>query len=224
MFVLNIIDSKALKRKLRRLYVDHHAEYDFSESEEDFCELISLTHADTIVIQSQYEYVQGRYILNHILKFCPEKCIQKIIVLHDEQDRIPYALESTPHFDIAYHKIEELNEAFIDSLEPIKQVNTIDSKPQPEVKPYIQKKILYVTDDHFMQVIVKDLITKNTSYEFLTADNGAEGLEQYTLQHPHLVLTDLVMPKMDGMELCEEIKLNQHDDHTHVIIFFFYLR
>ena len=38
MFILNIVDSKEMKTELRRLFVGHHAEYDFSESEEDYYE------------------------------------------------------------------------------------------------------------------------------------------------------------------------------------------
>lgn len=215
MFILNIIDSKNLKTDLRRLFVDHHAEYDFSDSEEDFCELIELTNADTILMQSEYEDVQGRYILNHILKFCPAHNIQKTIVLYDDDLSIPFDLKITPPFEVVYHPTNTIDDTLLEKLDAISP-STDNTKATDNQEP---KRILYVSDDHFMQVIVQDLIHQHTDYEIITANNGIEGLEKYEDYHPNLVLTDLVMPELNGMDLCKEIKINHRDDLTDVIIF-----
>ena len=207
MFVLNIIDSKELKTQLRRLFVGHHSEYDFSDSEDDFCELLELTQASVILMQAEYDDVQGRYILNHIHKFCSSKTIERVVVLYDDPNEVPLDLKEEPLFELTYHSMDHIDDTLLNKLEG----SSIRS-----VEP---KKILYVSDDHFMQIIVQDIIHKNTDFEIVTASNGAEGLEKYEDLHPNLVLTDLVMPEIDGMELCKRIKIGKQDDQTHVIIF-----
>lgn len=215
MFVLNIIDSKELKMNLRKLFVNHHSEYDFVDPEEEFCDLIELTKSDILLIESEYEDVQGRYILNHILKFCHADHIKKVIVIYDDVQTIPLELKAQPHFDIEYHAADRIDDSLLERMltEPSVEAEETTSKTVE------RKSILYVSDDHFMQIIVQDIIHKNTSYDILTANDGVEGLEKYTAYHPNLVLTDLIMPEIDGMELCKQIKVDNGDEQTEVIIF-----
>ena len=45
-----------------------------------------------------------------------------------------------------------------------------------------------------------------SGYEVITAANGVEGLEQVKAQEPDLVVLDLLMPKMDGLEMLKELR------------------
>jgi DNA-binding response OmpR family regulator len=47
---------------------------------------------------------------------------------------------------------------------------------------------------------------KASGYEVLTARNGIEGLEQAQAQEPDLIVLDLLMPKMDGLEMLKELR------------------
>ena len=47
---------------------------------------------------------------------------------------------------------------------------------------------------------------KASGYEVLTAPNGVKGLEQVQAQEPHLVVLDLLMPKMDGLEMLKQLR------------------
>jgi DNA-binding response OmpR family regulator len=47
---------------------------------------------------------------------------------------------------------------------------------------------------------------KASGYEVLTAPNGAKGLEQVQAQEPDLVVLDLLMPKMDGLEMLKQLR------------------
>jgi two-component system KDP operon response regulator KdpE len=47
---------------------------------------------------------------------------------------------------------------------------------------------------------------KASGYEVLTASNGVEGLEQAQAQEPDLIVLDLLMPKMDGLEMLKELR------------------
>ncbi len=68
---------------------------------------------------------------------------------------------------------------------------------------------------HFRVLVVDDevrilnfLVSKlrNSGYDVLTAHNGAEGLEQVKAQEPDLVVLDVLMPKMDGLEMLKELR------------------
>jgi len=47
---------------------------------------------------------------------------------------------------------------------------------------------------------------KASGYEVLTASNGLEGLEQAQAQEPDLIVLDIIMPKMNGMEMLKELR------------------
>lgn len=68
-----------------------------------------------------------------------------------------------------------------------------------------QFRILIVDDE---ERIVNFLRTKlkATGYDVVTASNGLEGLEQAQFQEPDLVVLDLLMPKMDGLETLKELR------------------
>lgn len=69
------------------------------------------------------------------------------------------------------------------------------------------KKILVVDDEKPISDIVKFNLTKE-GYEVTTAYDGEEALEKVKEVEPDLVLLDLMLPKMDGLEVCREIRKN----------------
>jgi len=71
-------------------------------------------------------------------------------------------------------------------------------------------RILYVEDSKlFTKHFVKSF--SNHFKEIVTAPNGKIGLELYKKYKPEIVVTDINMPVMDGLEMCEEIKkINKH--------------
>lgn len=67
------------------------------------------------------------------------------------------------------------------------------------------KHILVVDDEKpISDIIVFNL--KNEGYEVTTAFDGEEAIEQYAKVEPDLVILDLMLPKMDGLEVCREIR------------------
>lgn len=67
------------------------------------------------------------------------------------------------------------------------------------------EKILIVDDDRDMQVILADLL-KLEGYETIVAGDGREAVEAVRANMPEMVLLDVRLPGMDGLEVLEEIK------------------
>ncbi|MEH7463368.1 response regulator transcription factor [Bacillus thuringiensis] len=69
----------------------------------------------------------------------------------------------------------------------------------------MKKRIVIVEDEENIREICKRYLERE-GYEVYTAENGAEGWELFQQHQPDLIILDLMMPKKDGWELCEEIR------------------
>lgn len=82
-------------------------------------------------------------------------------------------------------------------------------------------KILLVDDEpDILEIVGYNL--KNEGYSVFTAENGIEAVKQAKKVQPHLILLDVMMPEMDGIEACEKIR--ETDSLKDVIIAFFTAR
>jgi DNA-binding response OmpR family regulator len=79
------------------------------------------------------------------------------------------------------------------------------------------QKILVVDDE---PSIVRPLmfILKKNGYEVLTASNGEEGLALARAEKPDLIFLDVMMPKKNGYQVCEELKADPDYHDIYVII------
>jgi DNA-binding response OmpR family regulator len=78
-------------------------------------------------------------------------------------------------------------------------------------------KVLLVDDD---PVILK-LLQVNfemEGYTVLTANDGVEGLEKARAERPDIVLLDIMMPKMDGLQVTEALKGDDETKHIPIIL------
>lgn len=79
------------------------------------------------------------------------------------------------------------------------------------------KKILVVDDEpDILEIISYNLIKEG--YEILTAKNGIEGLEKAASFKPDLVILDIMMPKMNGIELCKILRSKPEYNDTLIIL------
>jgi two-component system cell cycle response regulator len=80
------------------------------------------------------------------------------------------------------------------------------------------QKFLIIEDDLSTRYLLKRLLTKNFDCEVIEAENGAVGLELLQNNAPDLILLDVSMPVMDGIETLELIRANQIFKHIPVIV------
>jgi len=73
------------------------------------------------------------------------------------------------------------------------------------VKPIAEIKVLVVEDDPFFQrVLTKRLLAEG--YQVSAASDGREGMKAIVSFEPDLVISDWMMPEVDGLELCQSVK------------------
>jgi PAS domain S-box-containing protein len=77
-------------------------------------------------------------------------------------------------------------------------------------------KVLIAEDDTASRIILENHL-KHWGYEVLTAQDGKEAWEIIQQQWPEIVLIDWIMPGMDGLELCRNIRSGQSSGYTYLI-------
>jgi len=78
------------------------------------------------------------------------------------------------------------------------------------------KNILICDDAAFMRMMIKDILTKNGYNIVGEAENGAKAVEKYAELKPDLVLMDITMPDMDGIQALKKIK--EIDPNANIIM------
>ncbi len=79
------------------------------------------------------------------------------------------------------------------------------------------KKILIIEDDPSLQ---KTLVAKlkASGYQTVLAGDGEEAIKVFKKEKPALILCDLILPKKSGLEVIEEIKINQHSEVPLIVL------
>jgi len=94
---------------------------------------------------------------------------------------------------------------------------------KPELKQWLriqkdrQEKplILLVEDDPEILVLLRDFL--QSDYNIIFAENGSEAYKKILSDKPDLIVSDLMMPEMDGIELCCRLRNNFDTSHLPII-------
>ena len=68
-----------------------------------------------------------------------------------------------------------------------------------------RETLLVVDDDRTLREAV-EVYLSSSGYEVITASDGLEGLQKMYTHHPALILLDIMMPKLDGLQTCRRIR------------------
>jgi signal transduction histidine kinase/DNA-binding response OmpR family regulator/ligand-binding sensor domain-containing protein len=125
-----------------------------------------------------------------------------------------------------YVKIPILNQAMIDGIVNFgiidKSDYIVDVRSSTEndnvkfEKDYGKNKILIIEDNADMRQFIRSDL--NRDYEIMEAIDGMDGFEKTLSFDPDLIISDIMMPQMDGIELCKKIKLDERTSHIPVIL------
>jgi phosphoserine phosphatase RsbU/P len=78
-------------------------------------------------------------------------------------------------------------------------------------------KVLIAEDDTVSSTVLATRLRK-MGHEVIAALDGSKAWELYQQEHPRLVITDWMMPEMDGLELCRRIRATENRSYTYVIL------
>ena len=106
----------------------------------------------------------------------------------------------------ALHKEEKMEKKLI---EPEKSEE--EDKEEADVRPML---LIVEDNDDIREYIVSSF---SNNYRIITATNGKEGLEQAQKHIPDIIISDIMMPVMDGIELCKRVKEDICTSHIPVI-------
>jgi two-component system alkaline phosphatase synthesis response regulator PhoP len=81
----------------------------------------------------------------------------------------------------------------------------------------IDRKILVIEDDPDIQELVKYNLEKE-GYEVSCSSTGEDGLKLARLKNPDLIILDLMLPRMDGLDVCREIKADSKTQSVSIIM------
>jgi two-component system alkaline phosphatase synthesis response regulator PhoP len=80
-----------------------------------------------------------------------------------------------------------------------------------------RKIVLVVEDEESLQLVLRDVLTAE-GYKVIESKDGIEGLEASFSQHPDLILLDILMPKMDGLEMLKKLRADRWGKNVPVIV------
>lgn len=82
----------------------------------------------------------------------------------------------------------------------------------------IRKKKILLVDDSGTALMMEKMILSREPYELVTAADGEEAVEKALRERPDLILLDVVMPKMNGFEVCARLRQMDETRETPVIM------
>ena len=84
----------------------------------------------------------------------------------------------------------------------------------------MSKKLLIVDDEAHIRMLIEQTLEdlEDEGVELLFADNGEKALAIIQEERPNLVFLDVMMPKMNGMEVCQKVKKELGIDGVYIIL------
>ncbi len=93
--------------------------------------------------------------------------------------------------------------------------NAVEEASTPDTS-VTKRIVLFAEDNDELRIYLKNALTK--SYKVLTAKNGQQALEIATEVFPDIIVSDIMMPGIDGLELTDKIKSNPKTNHIPIIL------
>lgn len=84
----------------------------------------------------------------------------------------------------------------------------------------MEQKLLIVDDEAHIRMLLEQTLEEleEDDVEFFSAQNGEEALEIIQAENPQLVFLDVMMPKMNGMEVCRRVKKDLQLDKVFIVL------
>ncbi len=130
---------------------------------------------------------------------------------------LPLGKEHLKTEEIVGEKIKEETDFTIEKTELIPEIENRKEKTDIDVLLDTDKPLLLIVEDNsdVRKYIISHL---EGDYRIQEAVDGEDGLEQALNHIPDLIISDVMMPKMDGFELCNKLKTDEKTSHIPIIM------
>lgn len=120
-----------------------------------------------------------------------------------------FTLNFKTGYDHFNEDVEIINEEPTEVTEPITDENTITQKNE-------KVRVLVVEDDLNLRTFIKNVLEED--YEVIEAEDGEEGYQKIVESTPDFVISDIMMPKLNGVDLLKKIRNNIETSHVPVVL------
>ena len=202
--ILNSLESKALIEK-----VEETKEADVEEKEAE--EEPSLSIGDELLVDEEEVISQvDEQIEETATETEEEESSEPEIVISEEKEVIP---ESEDEFDLS---IDEPETASAEEPEPevleeesVEEEEEVPESSEEEIISDSTKKTVMVIDDSIVIRKMIEIALEEEDFNIVTAVSGKEGLELVGKEKPNLVILDMMLPDMSGIEVLKSLKTDK---------------
>jgi signal transduction histidine kinase/DNA-binding response OmpR family regulator/ligand-binding sensor domain-containing protein len=119
--------------------------------------------------------------------------------------------------DPSINGADSIEKTGIDIPGELYQMGEINGKIKVKVSEHVPEEIILIVDD---QPDIRSYLRKNliTDFQIFEAENGLQGLATAAEVIPDLIISDVMMPEMDGFQFCAAIKSDEKTSHIPVIL------
>ncbi len=217
MKVLNVVDINIIKIVLTKYYLSRNIDYDFIYPEiSSVRQKIVSFKPDMIVIQSSLADMDAADFLKELGMKMESELV--IFMIKDGPGLKNEVLASLKNYRNIHVADKDDFNSVLDSMVPQQETSAESAmiSQQSDIIPE-KKTILYVDDSPVMHHFIKTTLG-DSDYNLITAVDGEDGYEKYCRYLPNIIITDIEMPKMGGLELCRKIKENNEGRFIPVVI------
>jgi len=216
MNILNVVDINIVKIVLTKYYLSKNINYDFVYPEpESVRHKIVSFKPDIVVFQSRLIDMDVAAFLK-LLDLRIEAEIVVFMIKDDSVSKSDIAKIISFHKKVHFVNKDDFNSVF-NSIIPYEVLKDGMIKESSEDIVPEKKTILYVDDSPVMHHFIRTTLG-DCDYNLITAVDGVDGYEKYCQYLPNIIITDIEMPKMSGLELCRKIKENNEGRFIPVVI------
>jgi len=219
MRILCIIESMNLLKIVKNACQHNDATLKFISPDDQFESYFETFTPDVVILQDQYEDVSVKFLIKMLKSFTTFNSSIKLLITDDASNLTQLSGFATEENMLL------IEQDGIDTAINTTVTAMLKSSDGGTTEKHFRRRkvILYVSDNRFMHIVIKDAFSEE-AIDLIDAYDGDEAISEIEKQLPDLILTDLDIPGLSGIELCKAVKHNENLKHIPVIIYSSYER
>jgi len=94
----------------------------------------------------------------------------------------------------------------------------VEEAPQEKIDTGARKRILVIDDDETFRYVLRQILNEHHRYDVIEANDGQQGLERIRVDHPDVIILDLQMPRVDGLEVLKVLRSDTGTNALPVVV------